>query len=153
MAEKEVPQDGSRHLYCCRIRSHKHSPEDTRDSGVRFVTLTGSNKWFRRTWFYILSYMTGHTLVISFTTCKCERINNYNMQVQALSLIWDNLTFTSDLFTTCEEGLPGFSLRMVHRLQAQFPSCLMTADSLRGRIPLPSSQWPPKYEWLLVISF
>ena len=45
---------------------------------------------------WVLSHnMTGYTLVVSFTTCRCGRINNYNMQVQVLSLIWDSLTFTS----------------------------------------------------------
>ena len=32
-------------------------------------------------------YMTGYMLVIIFTTLRCGRINNYNMQVQVLLFI------------------------------------------------------------------
>ena len=70
----------------------KHTSEDTRDSGGLFVTPRGTGSqqgpwWFRRTWFYTLCHMTVYTLVVSFTACRCWRINSYNMQVQALSLI------------------------------------------------------------------
>ena len=45
-----------------------------------------------------LSFLYSLTLTsISFTTCKCGRMNSHNMQVQALLLIWDNLTSTSNL--------------------------------------------------------
>ena len=81
----------------------KHTSEDTQDNGEQFITPAvvirgiGSQQgpcWFRRTRVYTLHYMTGYTLVISFTTCRRGRINNYNMHV--LSLIWDNLTLTSN---------------------------------------------------------
>ena len=55
-------------------------------------------------------HMTGYILVISFTTCRCGRINNYKMQVQALSLIQlrqPDLSFQS-LFAVCEEGVSWF---------------------------------------------
>ena len=85
-----------------------------------------------------LSFLYSPTLTsISFTTCKCGRMNSHNMQVQALLLIWDNLTSTSNLcLPSVRSRVPGFSLRMVSRVQAQFTSCCKMPDSLPDGLPL-----------------
>ena len=106
----------------------KHTSEDTQDNGEQFITPAGPRGissqqglwWFRGTRFYTLCYMTGYTLVISFTTCRRGRINNYNMQVQTLSLIWDNLTLTSSrCLPPVRRGFPGFSVMMVNKVHGE----------------------------------
>ena len=59
------------------------------------------------------------------------------MQVLALLLTYlrqPELYFQSLL--SVRKGFSGFSLAMVNRVQAQFTSCLKTADSLQDGIPL-----------------
>ena len=99
-------------------------------------------------------HMTGFMLVISFTTCTGGRINNYKMQVQVLTLIWDSPTFTSNLcLLSVRREFPGFSSMMVNRVQAQFTSCLKVADSLQDGIRLallpvaPTPVLSPRLEW------
>ena len=73
----------------------KYTSEDTQDSGVQFIMPVGprgissqQGPQFLRPRFYILA-LTGYPLVIYLVLQHADagRINNYNMQVQALSLI------------------------------------------------------------------
>ena len=64
--------------------------ENLRDGGAWWAAICGvAQSWtqLKQLSSSRSSYMTGYTLVISFTTYRGGRINNYNTQVQALLLI------------------------------------------------------------------
>ena len=140
--------------FCCRIWSHKtllrgHSRQW---STVYYTGGSKGNRFPARTpmisenlVLYPHPRMTGYTLVMS-STCRCRRINTYNMQMLALLLTYlrqPDLYFQS--LSSLRKGFSGFSLTMVNKVQAQFTSCLKTADSFKMEYLLPSSQWPQQF--------